>query len=292
MATLASKVEDKTLIVEDNSTSNTKSGKVEPSYWVKKDRDAERESWNAYWKIMDIETRSNPFNRLRYFGWRLIDMPVTWFREKIIEPLHDKNKWKFYHRTFARVPDIDQCTVGDQACIYQANWQFRLDKLVDQEIMTILNERMRRCIEYHYDEPSYCIEAISDFDENELNYYIKYGDLDMTADAVDCFMKQKHRMIWERRHPKIMQERAKAYEVHKEDVKKGIYDQWFYQRGTPLSFPSKVISRYRRENQENDIFSRDNVSQDPERCAEEEAKKRRGEIVHPTDEYGLFDRWP
>ena len=34
----------------------------------------------------------------------------------------------------------------------------------------------------------------------QRNYYIKYGDMPWWATARDCLMKQKHRMVWERRN--------------------------------------------------------------------------------------------
>ena len=41
-------------------------------------------------------------------------MPVTFVREKIIEPLHDRYQPVYYHRKLDRVPDIDQCGVHDR----------------------------------------------------------------------------------------------------------------------------------------------------------------------------------
>lgn len=35
-----------------------------------------------------------------------------------------------------------------------------------------------------------------------FNFYTD-GDLGAFGDVVDCYMKQKHRMIWERRHGKV-----------------------------------------------------------------------------------------
>lgn len=40
-------------------------------------------------------------------------------------------------------------------------------------------------------------------EENELNFFIKYGELGSEADVRDAYMKQKHRMIWERRNPEV-----------------------------------------------------------------------------------------
>lgn len=42
----------------------------------------DRESWEAYWKVLDIETKGNPLKRLRYYAWLAMDKPSTWFRGK------------------------------------------------------------------------------------------------------------------------------------------------------------------------------------------------------------------
>ncbi|PIO67870.1 hypothetical protein TELCIR_10367 [Teladorsagia circumcincta] len=58
-------------------------------------------------------------------------------------------------------------------------------------------------------------KVIEDLEENELNFFIKYGELGSEADVRDAYMKQKHRLIWERRHPEIMEERQRAIREHK-----------------------------------------------------------------------------
>ena len=40
-----------------------------------------------------------------------------------------------------------------------------------------------------------------DYEKDAANLYIKYGDMHFSAcKAEDILMKQKHRLIWERRH--------------------------------------------------------------------------------------------
>lgn len=80
--------------------------------------------------------------------------------------------------------------------------------------MRILQERVDRCLTYHNPYVKPCGPVVEDYEEAELNWFIKYSELGYTADAVDVLMKQKHRMIWERRHPEIMAERARRYEVY------------------------------------------------------------------------------
>lgn len=70
--------------------------------------------WEAYWTIRDLDTRGTIYPRIRFHVHRLFDKPTTWFREKIVEPLHDKYQLPYYHRRFSRVPEIDQCGVNDR----------------------------------------------------------------------------------------------------------------------------------------------------------------------------------
>jgi hypothetical protein len=39
-----------------------------------------------------------------------------------------------------------------------------------------------------------------DFQRAAANFFIKYGELHFQSRAEDVLMKQKHRLIWERRH--------------------------------------------------------------------------------------------
>lgn len=57
--------------------------------------------------------------------------------EKIVEPLQNKNRTKWYHRKFPRVLTIDQCEVEDPVCIFEAQEQYRRDKYV---IFPMFNE--------------------------------------------------------------------------------------------------------------------------------------------------------
>lgn len=81
-------------------------------------------------------------------------------------------------------------------------------------------------------------------------------------------MKQKHRMIWERRNPEAMAERQKAYEEHKRLLNEGIYDHWFWKRGPAFMYKDYMASQFRRQNIAPYTLSRikdgDVVSLDPE----------------------------
>lgn len=76
----------------------------------------QREEWNAFWQVQKAEAQGNIMPTIRYYMWRTADAPVTWFREKVVEPLRDRNRLPYYHRKLTRVPDIDQCGVNDLVC--------------------------------------------------------------------------------------------------------------------------------------------------------------------------------
>ncbi|VDK67961.1 unnamed protein product [Litomosoides sigmodontis] len=200
----------------------------------------DRKAWNAYWQLRKLESEGSYYIRLLYYIHKAVDAPVTWFREKIIEPMNDKYRSPYYHRKLNRVPGIDDCAVDDLSCFYEANTQFRLDKLVDQNILDILRLRLSRCMDYNAPNFVPCAKLIDDVEESELNFFIKYGEIGQEGDVRDAYMKQKHRMIWERRHPEIMKARAEAYEEHKRRVANGEFDYSFWKKGFWHSDKSKM----------------------------------------------------
>ncbi|VDN00771.1 unnamed protein product [Thelazia callipaeda] len=198
----------------------------------------DRKAWDAYWQLRKLESQGSYYIRLLYYAHRMVDAPATWFREKIVEPLNDKYRMPYYHRKLNRVPGIDECAVDDLSCFYEANTQFRLDKLVDQYILDILRLRLSRCMDYYAPNFVPCAKLIDDAEESELNFFIKYGELGQEGDVRDAYMKQKHRMIWERRHPEIMKARAEA--EHKKRVANGEYDYSFWKKGAWHSDKSRM----------------------------------------------------
>ncbi|VDN29791.1 unnamed protein product [Gongylonema pulchrum] len=182
-------------------------------------------------QLRRLESEGSFYTRLLYYAHRAVDIPATWFREKIVEPLNDKYRLPYYHRKLNRVPEIDECAVDDLACFYEANTQFRLDKLIDQHILDILRLRLSRCMDYYSPNFVPCAQLIEDVEESELNFFIKYGELGQEGCVRDAYMKQKHRMIWERRHPEIMQAREEAVKEHKRKVADGYFDYTFWKKG-------------------------------------------------------------
>ncbi|XP_055386722.1 NADH dehydrogenase [ubiquinone] 1 beta subcomplex subunit 10 [Condylostylus longicornis] len=146
----------------------------------------------------EAEGRS-PMARFANCVSNMIDGPITWFRESVVEPNHKHYPW--YHQKFRRVPTIDQCYTDDIVCQFEADQQFRRDRMVDNEVLNILRQRFEDCILYEKpDHEVKCKDVLEQYQKAQENWFIKYGDLGAYGNARSCYMKQKHRMIWERRH--------------------------------------------------------------------------------------------
>ncbi|KDR22988.1 NADH dehydrogenase [ubiquinone] 1 beta subcomplex subunit 10 [Zootermopsis nevadensis] len=129
----------------------------------------------------------------------VVESPVIWFREKIVVP--NQNDYAWYHQKFRRVPTIDECYTDDPVCIQEAQQQFKRDKFVDNEILSILRRRFEDCVLYESpDHEVKCKHIWEQYNEGAENWFMKYGDIGAYGRVQDAYMKQKHRMIWERRH--------------------------------------------------------------------------------------------
>ncbi|KAI3409869.1 hypothetical protein GPALN_006243 [Globodera pallida] len=198
---------------------------------IKRRREQDRKEWAAYWEVQGKEAENSYMGTWRYHIGRFGDWPATWFRENIVEPLHDKHKMPYYHRKISRVHEVDQCGVNDRVCLYEAEEQFRLDKLVDHYIRDILFNRFTKCVRFNGHDNLYrCAKQVDDFENADLNFFIKYGELGSEQTLPACYMKQKHRLIWERRHPEIMEERKRAYEEHMENLRNGKFNMHFWRK--------------------------------------------------------------
>ena len=75
---------------------------------------------------------------------------------------------------------------------------------MDQEILNILRQRHGECVIYEApDNKIKCAELFKQLNDATTNFFIKYGDMGGYHNVRIAFMKQKHRMIWERRHGEV-----------------------------------------------------------------------------------------
>ncbi|XP_064478665.1 NADH dehydrogenase [ubiquinone] 1 beta subcomplex subunit 10-like [Ornithodoros turicata] len=130
-------------------------------------------------------------------AFNMVDRPVTWFRETIVAPNRPKYYW--YHEKLRRVPEIDECYTDDLMCKFEADQQFKRDRDVESSILRILRRRRDDCYLYEAPDHDRCIPMENDYEEAKLNWFIKYGDIGPQGNVVKAFMKQKHRLVYERR---------------------------------------------------------------------------------------------
>ncbi|CAK9290986.1 unnamed protein product [Gordionus sp. m RMFG-2023] len=155
-------------------------------------------------ELLKPETGSQMYKAWQGFMLKYIYLPAKNLNTWIIS---HRNPPVYYHRKFNRVKDVDQCYTDDFPCYYEANLQFLRDREIDSAIINILRRRRDYCNFYFGREALHkCEKVIKDFDEAYMNYFVKYGDLGQKITARYCFMKQKHRMIWERRNKKLLKD--------------------------------------------------------------------------------------
>lgn len=92
--------------------------------------------------------------------------------ETIVEPNQQKSNW--YHQRFRRVPTIDECYTDDAVCRFEADQQFRRDRMVDNEILNILRQRFEDCTLYEApDHMVKCKPLMDQYQQAAENWFIK-----------------------------------------------------------------------------------------------------------------------
>ncbi|KAI1233630.1 hypothetical protein IHE44_0004068 [Lamprotornis superbus] len=217
----------------------------------------EDHEWEAY-KVPPTRTPvserttsvPNPVNYFQTAFNYVLDAPVTLVREWI-EKWQNKNKFYYYHQKFRRVPDLSECLEGDYLCYYEAEAQWRRDRMVDQEIVEIVRERLAACkqregpnqfqncakemellaqVTKAYQDRCECgsstqgkgatpgkggglkphptLAGNTGLWEALLRHFLSFsdGELGYHGNARTCLMKQKHRMMEERKAAQENQE--------------------------------------------------------------------------------------
>ncbi|KAA0706012.1 NADH dehydrogenase [ubiquinone] 1 beta subcomplex subunit 10 [Triplophysa tibetana] len=148
--------------------------------------------------VVDKQTAlPNPALILSKLFYYSVDLPVTTFRG-IIEGIQGDKKSHYYHQNFRRVSELTECQEGDYVCYYEAEMQWRRDYKVDQEIVKVIQERLRAC--QQREGSSYtqnCSKELQQFNEVSKGFQSRYGDLGAYASSRKCLMKQKERMMAE-----------------------------------------------------------------------------------------------
>lgn len=100
--------------------------------------------------------------------------------ETIVEPNQTKYPW--YHQKFRRVPTVDECYTDDAVCKFEANQQFRRDRMVDSEILNILRQRFEDCILYEApDHVAKCTPLKEIYEKAATNWFIKCKFFDCSS---------------------------------------------------------------------------------------------------------------
>jgi len=138
-------------------------------------------------------------------GWfpNFLSAPGDYIKYNVLPKLRGP-EYPYYHRIYRRVPTVDECKADDHLCIWEADEQYKRDLQVDTYILDVMRMRKTECIQHWMPDHEFkCQKEYKDEMEAERNWQIKHGDMGISACALHAFYKQKHRMVFERRHGPI-----------------------------------------------------------------------------------------
>lgn len=163
-----------------------------------------------------VTTRStlNPAPYLATFFAYTLHLPSIKLKQ-FVEGLRSPTKRRYYHEKFNRVPEIWECKTDDYVCVYEAEVQFKRDKMVDTAILEILEKDMNHCQRtYPVSWEETCKDKIEEFWEMKRNWHTKYADMGVFQNARNALNKQKNRFVEKR---------------YKERVGMEYKDDWIFQ---------------------------------------------------------------
>lgn len=152
--------------------------------------------------------RVAPMSAMEQFSRFLADFfirnPTHWVRENIVEANRGP-RYYWYHKKFEKALPVDECYLDDQACLKEADIEFKRGFMVDRATLELLRFRQNECNFWYKTTDgkngpkAECDHLTATLKEAELNFHIKYGDTRHDSGVYEAFTKQKHRMIMERR---------------------------------------------------------------------------------------------
>lgn len=110
------------------------------------------------------------------------------------------------------------------------------------------------------------------------------------ADVRSAYMKQKHRMIWERRHPEIMAERERSYQEYLEKKRNGEFDMSFWKKG--LIFQNRKLYEARGSHMQDHVLSKPLHESDKPLSSDWEYHKRVKEDPEFDKQQGKISNFP
>lgn len=149
--------------------------------------------------LPDVEPRIPPSPADNWL-MRAVIAPGDYIKTNILPKLRGP-EYPYYHRVYKRVPTVDECKADDRICIIEADAQYKRDRHVDKYILDILRKRKNECIvHWQPDHEFKCQKEMKDEMEAERNWQMQHGDMGISNCSLHAFYKQKHRMVYERRH--------------------------------------------------------------------------------------------